>query len=132
MPDDFAPPRPRVIPCVPRYPSVPATDGPRGADEQGVPRLATAEEIDLWSGIKAARNRAAAVMRDCRIEPAPPPPTDELEQARQARDLLMRLVCERKIVLRSGSLLDGSSSVIDLLVIHRLVPRVGYDEEPLP
>ena len=35
MPDDSAPaPRPRVVPCVPRYPSVPATDGPREADEQ--------------------------------------------------------------------------------------------------
>lgn len=52
---------------------------------------------------------------------------DELEQARQARDLLNRLERERKIAIR---LLPYPTT--SPLVVSRLVPRVEYDEEVLP
>lgn len=61
-----------------------------------------------------------------------PAPADELEQASAARDLLNRLTAERKIVLRSCSLDDGSSVIVDLLKVCRLVPRTVYDEKELP
>lgn len=120
MPDDFAPPpRPRVVPCVPRYPSVPATDGPREADEQ---EARDPDEIfripDDWSKTIGGPVRET-------LEHEPPTP-DELEQARQARDLLNRLADDGKIMLRAG-IATG-----DRLRIVRLVPRTVYDEEPLP
>lgn len=107
MPDDFDQPRPRTVPCVPRRPAVPVADGPREADEQ--PVVVTRFLDGSASPVKACE------------------PTDEMDQARKARDLLNRLAQEDKVSLEVWDTEGGG-----LLVVRRLVPRTVYDEEVLP
>lgn len=126
MPDDFAPPRPRVIPCVPRYrdASVPVADGPRDMTTCSGCGARLGDGHDSRCPIlDAQRQMFAAAIADTEDRMLL---DAELEQARQARDLLNRLEDEVKIIVSRRDETHGP------LVVSRLVPRVEYDEEVLP
>ena len=82
---------------------------------------------DWLAHVEAERPVVVTRFLDGSASPVPAsPPPDELEQARQARDLLNRLVDEGKIRMRDGA------GTVERLNISRIVPRVEYDEDVLP
>ena len=136
MPDDFGPIHPLVTPCVPRYrdTSVPVADGPHNMTTCSGCGARLGDGHDSRCPIlDVQRQTFAAAIADTEDRMLL---DAELEQARQARDLLNRLVDEGKITMHGECFFEEIDQEpwhrVSRLRICRLVPRTVYDEEPLP